>query len=123
VWFVLTFLSTNTSEVNPGISMWDYRYSNLYFVAGILALTPAYVIAYPFMRDWTAQRWHRRGLWSGIAFAALGALLWAWTYLDGSTLPAGQTVLTAFTRSVAVYLVAVGMTLVLLRWVWSARWR
>jgi hypothetical protein len=54
--FVIAFLGTNVTEVPSDTraeSMWSEHYASLYLIAGLTALTPAFLILFPYLRDWT----------------------------------------------------------------------
>jgi len=75
VGFVVTFLGINAAEVGDDLSMWDGRYSNMYFVASLFALTPVLLIVFPYVRDWSRRRDDLVVVWLGLAVAAIGGLL------------------------------------------------
>lgn len=122
VGFVITFLGINTTEVPGGpqqLSMWDPRFAPLYLIAGLFALTPVFLISFPYLRDWAwnLPREKRRSLWCGLAVTLIGVTLFVATVRE-DRVGSGQTVvLDAVLKSLAVFTLLVGLSLTGL-WLW-----
>jgi hypothetical protein len=122
VGFVVAFLGINATQVDNS-SMWSSRYAPLYFTAGLFALTPVALILFPYLRDWSARRTDRRDLRYGSGLTVFGLLLGALAYLD-DRVSASRFVVDALGKSVAIFLVVVGLVPAVLRLArWIAGWR
>jgi hypothetical protein len=117
VGFVIAFLGVNTREVPGGtnqLSMWDSHFAYLYLIAGLFALTPVYLIFFPYLRDWAiprGQRWLPLGF--GIAATGLGAAAFAMTLVEDHHAVRGRAiVLDAIAQSVALFALLIGLSLV-----------
>jgi hypothetical protein len=116
VGFVIAFLGVNTREVPGGadqLSMWDSHFAYLYLIAGLFALTPVFLISFPYLRDWAAPRSARRlPLWYGAAISALGAATFALTLVEDHHAGRGRAiVLDAIAQSVALFALLIGLSL------------
>lgn len=123
VGFVITFLGINTTEVPSGqrqLSMWDPRFAYLYLIAGLFALTPVFLISFPYLRDWALPRRDRRSLWSGLTVTVVGVALFAATFMEDHVGSGRTLVVDAVLKSLAVFALLVGLSLTGL-WLWRRR--
>jgi hypothetical protein len=115
VGFVIAFLGVNTKEVPGGeseLSMWDPHFADLYLIAALFALTPAFLIAFPYLRDWAAARHSGSAVWSGLAGMVLGVGLFAATFVEDHHGTGRAIVLDAIVKAIAVFALLVGLSLV-----------
>jgi hypothetical protein len=114
VGFVIAFLGVNTKEVPGGdseLSMWDPHFADLYLIAALFALTPAFLIAFPYLRDWAARH-PGPAAWSGLAGTCLGAALFAATFVEDHHGTGRAIVLDAIVKAIAVFALLIGLSLV-----------
>jgi hypothetical protein len=123
VGFVIAFLGINTAEV-PGppsrpLSMWDGRFATLYLVAALFALTPAYFICLPYLRDWIKPKHHNdiRALVLGAIVSAAGAGVLVWAVDRSRHGPARDFVVDSIEEALAWFTLAVGVSFVVF-WIW-----
>ena len=118
VGFVIAFLGVNTTEVpSPEVSMWDAHYATLYLIASLFALTPVYLIAFPYLQDFALKRDDSRTLWWGLAtLVGGGAMFLGAMHIDGHDTKLAR-ILDAIGTAVSLFIALVGLTLVAL-WVW-----
>ncbi|HEY2672533.1 MAG TPA: hypothetical protein VGJ07_19445 [Rugosimonospora sp.] len=115
VGFVIAFLGVNTKEVPGGeseLSMWDPHFADLYLIAALFALTPAFLIAFPYLRDWAAARHSGSAVWSGLAGMVLGVGLFAATFVEDHHGTGRAIVLDAIVKAIAVFALLIGLSLV-----------
>ena len=125
VGFVIAFLGTNTSEVlgvGQQMSMWDARFASLYLVASLFALTPAYFICLPYLRDWMRPRRRNdvRGFTAGLFIAACGVgVVWLANQLSLTASYNGIAIaVDAILKALGFFGIAVGGSLVVF-WLWN----
>ncbi|HEY2763268.1 MAG TPA: hypothetical protein VGJ13_04540 [Pseudonocardiaceae bacterium] len=80
VGFVIAFLGINTTEVPDApnkTSMWDLHFAPVYLIASFFALTPAFLIAVPYLWEYALRFEKRRaGRWgSGTIITVIGILI------------------------------------------------
>ncbi|MFB9233957.1 hypothetical protein ACFFWC_00150 [Plantactinospora siamensis] len=124
VGFVIAFLGVNTTQVPTEpkpLSMWDPKFASVYLVAGLFAVVPVFLIAFPYLRSWTERRRDRWPLVLGAVLLLAGAGLAVGAYFvdrdSGRTL-----VIDAIMKSVGLLGGLLGASL-LGSWLWANRIR
>jgi hypothetical protein len=120
VGFVIAFLGINTTEVpdTPNkSSMWDSRYAVLYLVASSFALTPVFLILFPYLREVVLPRKDRRALWWGMAIMVLGAVAFVRVLMSDQYETGLARIIDAFVTALSVFSILVGLVLIVL-WAW-----
>jgi hypothetical protein len=113
VGFVIAFLGVNTTEVPSGdqeLSMWAPHFANLYLIAALFALTPVFLISFPYLRDWAAARRTVAG-WTGLGTTAVGAALLAASLVEDHHGTGRAIVLDAIVKAVAVFALLISLSL------------
>lgn len=113
VGFVIAFLGVNTTEVPGGdqeLSMWAPHFANLYLIAALFALTPVFLISFPYLRDWAAARPTVAG-WTGLGTTAVGAALLVASLVEDHHGTGRAIVLDAIVKAVAVFALLIGLSL------------
>lgn len=117
VGFVIAFLGINTTEVpSPEVSMWDPHYAMVYLVASAFALTPVFLIAVPYLREFALRRGGRRALWTGLVTMVAGALVFGWALVSDRHQDGLARIVDAIVTASGAFVTVVGLTLVLLAW-------
>ncbi|WP_203920817.1 hypothetical protein [Rugosimonospora africana] len=114
VGFVIAFLGVNTTEVpggNDELSMWAPHFADLYLIAALFALTPVFLISFPYLRDWATQR-RIVAAWIGLGTTAFGVAVLAATLFEDHHGTGRAIVLDAIFKAVAVFALLIGLSLV-----------
>jgi hypothetical protein len=118
VGFVIAFLGVNTTEVpDPKVSMWDSHYAVLYLVASLFALTPVFIIAFPYLREFALPREDRRALWWGMVTVVFGVMIFLWALISDRRQTGLARIVDAITTASGAFLALGGLTLIIL-WAW-----
>ncbi|MGH3798360.1 MAG: hypothetical protein ACRDSP_26225 [Pseudonocardiaceae bacterium] len=111
VGFVIAFLGINTTEVPPNrTSMWDPHYAMVYLIASIFALTPAFLIAVPYLWEFPQRFGNRRaGRW-GTIITIVGVVIFVMALILDLHQNGLVRILDAIATALGAFLVLVGLT-------------
>lgn len=114
VGFVIAFLGINTTEVpqDPKVSMWASQYAVVYLIASSFALTPVFLIAFPYLREFALSRRYRRPLGWGTAAAIVGVVVFVWALMSDRHQTGSSRVADAIATASGAFLTLVGLTLI-----------